>query len=182
MAKIWEPEDGSKRSARSPEENLQEQTECAGRQNRDRALRELREQPCEENLWKCVVAFCGFTFRTVTGLPFTYTLKIGRNGKLTRELWIDRREGSKSLAWSSVLLAYRGIKEFGAVVERPKALGDIRGVSYIYGIFYYFGLLDVPEGKRKKEHISHRVHYNDGFCPSLQEKTEKKVIDRRAST
>nr|WP_295255809.1 hypothetical protein [uncultured Blautia sp.] len=31
------------------------------------------------------------------------------------------------------------------VVERPKALGDIRGVTYIYGIFYRFGLIDVPD-------------------------------------
>ena len=26
----------------------------------------------------------------------------------------------------------------------PKALGDIRGVTYIYGMFYRFGLIDVP--------------------------------------
>lgn len=31
------------------------------------------------------------------------------------------------------------------VVSRPKALGDIRGVSYLYGIFYKFGLIDVPD-------------------------------------
>ena len=30
------------------------------------------------------------------------------------------------------------------LVERPKALGDIRGVSYIYGIFRRFGLIEVP--------------------------------------
>ena len=120
----------------------------AERQRRYRAVQALRERPCEETLWACVVAFRGYPFRTLTGLPFAYALKTGRNGRLTRELWIDRREGSKSLAWSSVLLAYRSIREIGAVVERPKALGDIRGVSYIYGIFYRFGLIDVPE-KRK---------------------------------
>ena len=53
-------------------------------------------------------------------------------------MWIDRRENSKSLALSSVLLALRNIKKVGAVVDRPKALGDIRGVSYIYGMFYRF--------------------------------------------
>ncbi|MEE1443436.1 MAG: hypothetical protein UGF43_07425 [Blautia sp.] len=54
------------------------------------------------------------------------------------------------MAWSSVLLALRNIKKVGEVVERPKALGDIRGVTYIYGMFYRFGLIDVPdEGKRK---------------------------------
>ena len=36
---------------------------------------------------------------------------------LTSELWIDRRERSKSLAWSSIVLALGNIKE--EVVERP---------------------------------------------------------------
>lgn len=70
-----------------------------------------------------------------------------------KELWIDRRENSKSLAWSSVLLALNNIKEVGAVVNRPKALGDIRGVTYIYGMFYRFGLIDMPDkvnGKMKR--------------------------------
>ena len=49
------------------------------------------------------------------------------------------------MAWSSVLLALRNMKKVGEVVERPKALGDIRGVTYIYGIFYRFGLIDVPD-------------------------------------
>ena len=65
-------------------------------------------------------------------------------------MWIDRRENSKSLALSSVLLALRNIKKVGAVVYRPKALGDIRGVSYIYGMFYCFGLIDVPDTARQK--------------------------------
>ena len=58
-----------------------------------------------------------------------------------------------SLAWSSVLLALNNIKEVGAVVDRPKALGDIRGVTYIYGMFYRFGLVDMPDkvnGKMKR--------------------------------
>ena len=113
----------------------------AERQRRYRAVRRLLEEPSEEMLWNCVIAFRGYTFHTVKGLPFSYEIKLGRNGSLTRELWIDRREGSKSLAWSSVMLAYKSIRELGAVVERPKALGDIRGVSYIYGMFCRFGLV-----------------------------------------
>lgn len=35
-------------------------------------------------------------------------------------------------------------------MDRPKALGDIRGVSYIYGMFYRFGLIDVPEKAKTK--------------------------------
>lgn len=122
----------------------------AERQRHYRAVVALRKNPCEENLWKCVVAFRGYKFKTMSSLPFTYTLKKGRGDEFTKELWIDRREGSKSLAWSSVLLVYHNIGKIGEVVDRPKALGDIRGVSYIYGIFYRFGLIDVPEKVKEK--------------------------------
>ena len=68
--------------------------------------------------------------------------------ELTKELWIDRRESSKSLTWSSVLLAFEKT-EGKPLVERPKALGDIRGVSYIYGIFRRFGLIETPQKYNK---------------------------------
>ena len=100
-----------------------------------------------------ILLYSGVCFKTYSGLPFTYEIRKGRNGQYTKELWIDRRENSKSLAWSSVLLALNNIKEVGAVVDRPKALGDIRGVTYIYGMFYRFGLIDMPDkvnGKMKR--------------------------------
>lgn len=122
----------------------------AERQRHYRAVAALKKNPCEENLWKCVVAFRGYKFKTMPGLPFTYTLKKGRGDEFTKELWIDRREDSKSLAWSSVMLAYHNIGKIGEVVDRPKALGDIRGVSYIYGLFYRFGLIDVPDKAKEK--------------------------------
>ncbi len=86
----------------------------------------------------------------MSGLTVIYQLKKGRGDVFTKELWIDRRESSKSLAWSSVLLAYRSIETIGQIVDRPKALGDIWGVSYIYGIFYRFGLIDVPDKVKEK--------------------------------
>ena len=122
----------------------------AERQRHYRAVVALKKDPCEENLWKCVVAFRGYKFKTMSGLPFTYTLKKGRGDEFTKELWIDRREDSKSLAWSSVMLAYHNIGKIGEVVDRPKALGDIRGASYIYGLFYRFGLIDVPDKAKEK--------------------------------
>ena len=122
----------------------------AERQRHYRAVVALKKNPCEENLWKCVVAFRGYKFKTMSGLLFTYKLKKGRGDEFTKELWIDHREDSKSLAWSSVMLAYHNIDKFGEVVDRPKALGDIRGVSYIYGMFYRFGLIDVPEKVKEK--------------------------------
>lgn len=90
-----------------------------------------------------MVAFQGYRFKTTSGLPFSYKIKTGRNGELTKELWINRLESSKSLTWSSILLAFEKT-EGKPLVKRPKALGDIRGVSYIYGMFNRFGLIEVP--------------------------------------
>ena len=120
------------------------------RQQRYKAVRKLRNEPTEEHLWEVVLLYSGVNFKTYSGLLFSYEIKKGRNGEYTKELWIDRRENSKSLTWSSVLLAMRNVKKVGAVVERPKALGDIRGVTYIYGMFYRFGLIDVPDGVKEK--------------------------------
>lgn len=129
------------------QENLQEK--------REEALRRLHEERTEEALWDCVVAFQEFEFHTYSGLPYSYHMKYGRSGTYTKELWIDRREKSKSLVWSSVRSAYQKVLELQQesvrpVVERPKALGDIRGITYIYGIFYEFGLLEMPEKAKEK--------------------------------
>ena len=122
----------------------------AERQRRYRAVRKLRTEPTEEHLWEVVLLYAGVRFKTYSGLPFTYEIRKGRNVQYTKELWIDRRENSKSLAWSSVLLALGRIKKVGEIVERPKALGDIRGVTYIYGMFYRFGLINVPDEAKEK--------------------------------
>ena len=114
----------------------------------EKAMKRWRADPTEENFWGVVLAYAGVKFKTYSGLPFSYQIKKGRNGEYTKELWIDRRENSKSLAWSSIVLALKNIK--GEVVDRPKALGDIRGVTYIYGMFYWFGLINVPDEVKEK--------------------------------
>lgn len=119
-------------------------------QRRYRLIRQLRACPTEENLWKAIVSCQGLTFWTYSGLPFTYELRKGKNGELTRELWIDRRENSKSLVWSSVLLAFEKVKDGKIVVRRPKELGDIRGISYIYAIFLKFKLIEAEKSTRKE--------------------------------
>ena len=125
----------------------------AERQRRYRTIRKLRSEPTEEHLWDVVLRYSGVRFKTYSGLPFTYEIRKGQNGKYTKELWTDRRENSKSLAWSSVLLALRNIKKVGEVIDHPKVLGDILDVTYIYGMFYRFGLIDVPdEVKEKMKH------------------------------
>ena len=112
-------------------------------QQQQQAIKDLQKYHDPEHLWECILAFQGYEFQTVSGLPFTYQLKKGRNGELTKELWIDRRKNSKSLAWSSVMKAFE--KTAGKpMVPRTTAWGDIRGVSYLYGMFYQFGLIEIP--------------------------------------
>ena len=117
---------------------------------RDKIIEKVRIEQTEETLWAAVIEFQGYKFRTYSGLVFSYSLKRGRRDTYTKELFIDRRENSKSLAWSSVLMAFHNVPSIGSVVDRPKALGDIRGVTYIYGMFYRFGLIDAPEKAKEK--------------------------------
>ena len=117
---------------------------------RNKIIERVKTEQTEEALWAAVIEFQGYKFRTYSGLVFSYSLKKGRGDTYTKELFIDRRENSKSLAWSSVLLAFHNIPSIGAVVDRPKALGDIRGVTYIYAMFYRFGLIDAPEKAKEK--------------------------------
>ena len=72
-------------------------------QRRYREIKRWRSDPTEENFWGVVLVYAGVKFKTYSGLPFSYEIKKGRNGEYTKELWIDRREKSKSLAWSSIV-------------------------------------------------------------------------------
>ncbi len=134
------------------DEKEQLHTQCMKNKCRQALLDAIQagdEEYAKELLWQTVIAYQGCPFKTVSGLPFSYTIKKGRNGELTKELWIDRRENSKSLAWSSISLAFSSaikIKE----AKRPKALGDIRGVSYIYSMLWRFGVLQVPPEAEEK--------------------------------
>lgn len=122
---------------------------CNAYRNRKAAVEALQEELSEGKLWDCIIAFQGYLFRTVTGLKYSYTLKKGRNGDYTKELFIDRRESSKSLAWSSILLAMQKV-DADTVYEKPKAIGDIRGISYIYPMLWRFRLIKVPEEVEQK--------------------------------
>lgn len=111
----------------------------------EQKIKYLQEELTEEHLWEVIVVCQHKEFVTFSGLPFTYELRKGKRGEYTKELWIDRREKSKSLAWSSVRLAFEKVKNGKITVERPKALGDIRGISYIYALFLKFGLIEAAE-------------------------------------
>ena len=118
------------------------------------AIENLKRACTEENLWQAIIVFQNYTFYTASGLPFYYTLKPGRNGSLTRELWVNRRENSKSLSWSSVALAFEHAKRIKEEIPGPKKLGNIRGISYIYAIFWKLELIKVPESvSERMNHI-----------------------------
>lgn len=116
------------------------------------ALQKLQAEKTDEALWTCIELFQNEEIRMFSGVAFTYTLKYGKNGEYTKELWVDRRKNSKSLAFGSVLRAFHNLLALGdaPLVNRPKALGDIRGVSYSYALFAHFGLLRMPEKEMKE--------------------------------
>ena len=118
---------------------------------RKSAVDTLMATPREEHLWDCIVAFQNYTFHTVSGLPFSYTLKKGRNGEYTKKLFIDRREKSKSLVWSSIKIAFnKALEKSGTVFTQPKELADVRGVSYTFSLLWRFGIIRVPENLGRK--------------------------------
>ena len=109
------------------------------------AIDNLKNTCTEENLWQAIIIFQNYPFYTASGLPFHYTLKTGRNVELTRELWVNLMENSKILAWSSVVLAFQHAKQISEEIPGPKKLGNIRGISYIYAIFWKLELIKVPD-------------------------------------
>ena len=118
---------------------------------RKSAVNTLMAAATQGHLWDGIVAFENYPLHTVSGLPFSYTLKAGKNGEYTKELFIDRRENSKSLAWSSVRMAFeRALEQQGTVFTRPKELADVRGVSYTFSLLWRFGMISVSEEMEKK--------------------------------
>lgn len=124
----------------------QKQAEQQWNKIRRERINILKEAPSEENLWQAVMAFQDYPFKTVTGLPFQYTLKTGKNGEWTKELWIDRREKSKSLSWSSVVLAFKNSRKTTECAKRFAAFG-----CQVVGIDLYPG---------KKQYYQKMLHLN----------------------
>ena len=48
----------------------------------------------------------------------------------------------------------------GETVPRPKALGDIRGMTYIYPMLYRFGVIEVPEEDAWKMEVKRPLRKN----------------------
>ena len=108
-------------------------------------------------LWAGVLAYQGKAFYTLSGLEFSYTVKHKKNGDYSGELLISRKETSKTLTRSSVMLAFHKVlaekfKEINGAAyllppeyRGPKSIGQIFGISYIFSMFLEFGLIRTNE-------------------------------------
>lgn len=108
----------------------------------------------ETILWDAVVAYQNQPLRTLSGLEFSYTVKHKKNGEYSGELLVSRKETSKTLTRSSVMLAFHKVLEQIEITEKdgtvlfappsykgPKAVGQIFGISYIFSLFLEIGLI-----------------------------------------
>ena len=60
-------------------------------------------------LWDAVLTYQDQTLHTLSGLEFSYTVKHKKNGEYSGELLVSRKETSKTLTRSSVLLAFHKV-------------------------------------------------------------------------
>lgn len=119
-----------------------------------------KEEPeiLETFLWEAILAYQNQTFYTLSGLEFSYMVKHKKNGDYSGELLISRKETSKTLTRSSVMLAFHKVlaemkfKEINGAAyllppeyRGPKSIGQIFGISYIFSMFLEFGLIRTNE-------------------------------------
>lgn len=105
-------------------------------QERACIIEKLREDGAEQTLWDAIVLYEGYPFRTVKDLEFQYRVSGG-------EIFIDRKQKSKSITKSTVLMAYanaRRLMEEVGFVKGPKKL-ETFGASYLYPMFLHFGII-----------------------------------------
>ena len=90
----------------------------------------------DQMLWNVLLLHENFAFTTARGLKFKYTIKGG-------ELFVNRKENSKSLTKSSIFMAFHNairLQYQDGFVKGPKRLGTF-GASYLYAIFIKFGII-----------------------------------------
>ena len=115
-------------------------------------------------LWDAILTYQDQTLYTLSGLEFSYTVKHKKNGEYSGELLVSRKETSKTLTRSSVLLAFHKVLEATEVTSEgdeasfqppayrgPKAIGQIFGISYIFSLFLEFGLIRLQGNGRGRK-------------------------------
>lgn len=100
---------------------------------RKKACERLKKEPTTENLWRAIVAFQGYPFKTSKALSFTYKVKGG-------ELFFTRKE--KSITRATVDIAFKRALELGENATGPKKLG-VFGASYLYPVFMQLGVIKI---------------------------------------
>ena len=69
-----------------PDEASQEKISVGEEQQRRyTAMKRWKADPTEKNFWEVVLAYAGVNFKTYSGLPFSYTVRKGRNGEYTKD-------------------------------------------------------------------------------------------------
>ena len=125
---------------------LLDRTEChsyAGVSAATDCMSKTRMQDEMECLWKAVLAFESYPFRTAgrgktTGVKFSYQVKRRKDGFPVGEIKVSRKE--KTITRATIELAYRRAKAMGGQVTGPKKLG-VFGASYLYPMLVRFGVI-----------------------------------------
>ena len=99
--------------------------------------------PDEIAMWDKIIANQGMMFTTSgrgsrPGISFTYTISMDEAGA---EMFVSTR--SKSITRSTILYAYKRVKEMGGCIPGPKSIG-VHGDSYIYAVFKGIGVIKIP--------------------------------------
>lgn len=97
-----------------------------------------------ECLWKAVLAFEGYPFRTsgrgkTPGVIFSYQVKRSKGGQTDGEIKVNRKD--KAITRATIELAYQRAKAMCGVVTGPKKLG-VFGASYLYSMLVRFGVIN----------------------------------------
>ena len=76
-----------------------------------------QESEIDKLLWDTLLVYQGYVFCTSSGLPFSYVVKRKRNGEYSGELLVSRKETSKTLTRSSVLLAFHKVIDAAQICD-----------------------------------------------------------------
>ena len=87
--------------------------------------------PSIDEVWKLIEEKEGQSFKTFSGLGFSFKVK-------GHEIFISRKD--KSITFSSVKKALEEVEKLNGIVSGPKKLG-VFGASYLYPIFIDIGVI-----------------------------------------
>lgn len=140
---------------------------------RQKAVRNLQkgileaEETLDDLLWHAVVQYQHYPFHMSSGKLFDYIIKRKKNAARSEMLVISYEGENKLLPKRSVLRVFHNVldaieykKKVNVNVSskesiiptyvEPEEMGRIFGVSYIYSMFWKFGVIRVPDYVEKK--------------------------------